>query len=333
MENSFDFLAVGDIAVDAFIRLKDVAVHNACRIDNNASELCLPFGGKVPYDFVKIVYAEGNCANACVCVSRLGLKTALISDMGKDEAGEKCLKSLIGNGVNTKYVEMKESKRTSYHYVLWYGDDRTILTKHEPFPYKLPSGPAPKWLYLTSLAEDSIPFHNEVYEYLLSHGETKLAFQPGTFQIKIGVDKLRNIYKKTEVFICNLEEAQTILKTDELDPKILLKRISMLGPKIVVITNGSMGAYLYDGKDLWFMPTYPDDKPPYERTGAGDAFASTFISALAIGKTPIEALAWGPINSMSVIQKIGAQEGLLTRAQLEEVLKKAPASYKEVKLN
>ena len=333
MEN-FDFLAIGDIAVDAFIRLKDVSVHNTCRVDNNASEICFPFGGKVPYDFVKIVYAEGNCANACVCVSRLGLKTALISDMGKDEAGEKCLKSLNANGVNTKYVEMKEDKRTSYHYVLWYGDDRTILTKHEPFPYKLPSSEiAPKWLYLTSLAEDSLPFHNEVYEYLNSHPETKLAFQPGTFQIKIGVEKLRNIYKKTEVFVCNLEEAQTILKTNELDPKNLLRMISMLGPKIVVITNGSMGAYLYDGKDLWFMPTYPDSRPPYERTGAGDAFASTFVAALAIGKTPVEAISWSPINSMSVIQKIGAQEGLLTRAQLEETLKNAPGQYKIVKLN
>jgi hypothetical protein len=36
---------------------------------------------------------------------------------------------------------------------------------------------------------------------------------------------------------------------------------------------------------------------------------------------------------MSVAQKIGAQEGLLTREKLEEYLKNAPAEYKTKKIN
>jgi sugar/nucleoside kinase (ribokinase family) len=76
------------------------------------------------------------------------------------------------------------------------------------------------------------------------------------------------------------------------------------------------------------MGTYPDPKPPYERTGAGDAFASTFTSALALGMSLPQALAWGPINSMSVVQYIGAQKGLLSREQLEQFLKDAPESYR-----
>lgn len=73
---------------------------------------------------------------------------------------------------------------------------------------------------------------------------------------------------------------------------------------------------------------YPDPADPVDRTGAGDAFASTFTAAIALGFTPAEALAWGPINSMSVVQYIGAQKGLLSRAQLEEFLKNRPAEYK-----
>ena len=88
-----------------------------------------------------------------------------------------------------------------------------------------------------------------------------------------------------------------------------------------------------DGKNTYFMPTYPDEKPPYERTGAGDAFSSTFVSALALGKTPLEALLWGPVNSMSVVQYIGAQEGLLSREKLEKYLKTAPENYRPQKLN
>jgi ribokinase len=80
------------------------------------------------------------------------------------------------------------------------------------------------------------------------------------------------------------------------------------------------------------MPPYPDPKPPFERTGAGDAFASTFTVALALGKTLEEALMWGPVNSASVVQDIGAQRGLLSRAQIEEWLAKAPTDYKPRKL-
>ncbi|MDD5152670.1 MAG: carbohydrate kinase family protein [Candidatus Pacebacteria bacterium] len=333
MENPLDFVAIGDTAVDAFIRLKETGAHTDHRVDKNLGELCMPFGAKVPYDFVKIVYAEGNAANACVSAARLGLKTALVTDMGKDDAGEKCLKSLTAEGIDSRYIEMNEGMKTSYHYVLWYGDDRTILTKHEIFPYKLPlTGPAPKWFYLTSLGETSLEFHNEIADYLSSHPETKLAFQPGTFQIKQGAETLKHIYAKTEVFFCNVEEARLILKTEEPEPKNLAKMMTTLGPKIAVITDGSNGAYVYDGKDSWFMPIYPDPQPAYERTGAGDAFSSTFVSALALGKTPAEAITWAPINSMSVVQKIGAQEGLLTRAKIEEALATAPASYKEARL-
>ena len=77
---------------------------------------------------------------------------------------------------------------------------------------------------------------------------------------------------------------------------------------------------------------YPDPKDPVDRTGAGDSFSSTFTAAIALGKSPAEALSWGPVNSMSVVQYIGAQEGLLTREKLEEHLKNAPATYQAVKI-
>ena len=64
------------------------------------------------------------------------------------------------------------------------------------------------------------------------------------------------------------------------------------------------------------MPMYPDPKEPILRTGAGDAFASTFTSAIILGADVPTALAWGPINSMSVVQYMGAQEGLLNREEL-----------------
>jgi len=329
-----DFVGIGDTVVDAFIRLKPDQAHSVCNIDTNACEICMPFGAKVPFDFVTVCYAVGNSANACVSASRLGLKSALITNLGNDEDGKKCLASLRKDGVGTDYIKEYDGIKTNYHYVLWYNDERTILIKHEDFPYTLPLGEVgPKWLYLSSLNDKSLPYHHEIAEYLAKHPETKLAFQPGGFQIKLGYDALKDLYAHTEFFFCNVEEARLILKDTQSESKDLAKKMAGLGPKVTLITDGPRGAYMYDGENSWFMPIYPDPKPPYERTGAGDSFASAFVSALALGKTPSEALTWAPINSMSVVQKVGAQEGLLTQAEIEKYLAEAPENYKAVKLN
>jgi sugar/nucleoside kinase (ribokinase family) len=100
-----------------------------------------------------------------------------------------------------------------------------------------------------------------------------------------------------------------------------------LGPKIVLISDGHAGAYASDGIQRWKMPIYPDPKPPFERTGAGDAFTSTFVAALAKGADVESALLWAPINSMSVVQKVGAQAGLLTEKEIDKFLRAAPHWY------
>ena len=330
MPEQFDLVAIGDVTSDAFIKIREAEVH--CDVNKENCKISMRFGDKIPFENVTIVAGVGNSPNAAVSAARLGLKVALVSNLGKDYHGEEALAALAKNNVNTHWVKQHEDIPTNYHYVLWYQDDRTILIKHEQFPYALPDIGSPKWIYLSSLGENSLPFHHEIGAHLAKRPEIKLAFQPGTFQIKLGKTELADIYKVTEIFFCNVEEAKRILETREEDIKKLLVGISELGPKVVVITDAIRGAYVYDGANPpaggWFMPPYPDPKPPLERTGAGDAFASTFVSALALGKTIPEALAWAPINSMSVVQYVGAQEGLLTREKLEQYLTQAPADYR-----
>jgi sugar/nucleoside kinase (ribokinase family) len=329
--SKIDFLAIGDIVTDAFIKLKDAHVH--CNIDREGCELCVRFGDKIPYESVEVVSAVGNSPNAAVCAARLGLKTALITNIGNDLNGEDCLTSLKKDKVSTKYITKEKGKKTNYHYVLWYDIDRTILIKHTEFNYKFPKIKDVSWVYLSSLADNSISYQLEIAEYFKNHPEIKLAFQPGTFQIKFGTEKLKDIYARTEIFFCNLEEAQKILNIQNKDVLTLSKGIKALGPKTVVISDGSNGAYLYYNDELWHNPIYPDIAPPLDRTGAGDAFSSTITCALALGKTPLEALSWGPINSMSVVQYVGAQAGLLSKEKLEEYLKNAPENYKVTKIN
>lgn len=328
--NKIGFLAIGDITTDAFIKIKDASVN--CDIDRHNCKLCLNFADKVPYESVHVIHGVGNSANAAVCATRLGLSSSLIAFIGKDENGKLCEKALKNNGVKTKYLIKKKDKKTNYHYALWYEDERTILVKHEEFDYFLPRIQAPKWMYISSLASNSFNYHLEIADFLKKNPNVKLVFQPGTFQMKLGYEKLKDIYARSEVFVCNVEEAQRILSLPQAEIKELLYKMRELGPKIVSITDGPKGAYAYDGKDAWFMPIYPDPKPPLERTGCGDAYTSTLIVALSLGKTLEEALLWAPINPMSVVQYIGAQEGLLDQEALLKLLEDAPADYKPRKM-
>lgn len=325
-----EFIAIGDLVIDAFIKLKNA--HEVQNAESGATELCMVFGSKLPFEFAEEVVAVGNSANAAVSASRLGLSSGLVAHVGDDENGKKCIKQLESDNVSTRFVGVHKGLKTNYHYVLWYGSERTILIKHEDFPLTLPDISGSAWLYLSSLGEHSLEFHNTLFEYLSKHPEIKLIFQPGTYQIKFGTEALSNIYKKTELFFCNLEEAQIILKEETKDVSTLLAKLRSLGPKLPVITDGPHGSYTYitdeSGNEyVGHLPIYPDIAPPVERTGAGDAFASTFSTAIALGLSTADALKWGSINSMNVCQHIGAQKGLLKRAEILTYIKNAPADW------
>ncbi len=326
-----DFIAIGDIVVDNFIRLEQAEVH--CDIDTDACTISMSWGDKIPFESSTPISAVGNAPNAVVAASRLGLSAGMMTWMGNDRLGDDCMDVLTSENVDTDLVSRSDKVPTNAHYVLWFHAERTILIKHNEFPYSFPEFPAPKTIYLSSLAPTAGIIHDELAKWLPEHPETKLVFQPGTFQIEIGKDAMAPIYKNTEVVACNKEEAERILERGPDDIKNLLRDMRALGPKIALITDGPNGAYVYDGEQTLKVPMYPDPRPPVDRTGAGDAFTSTFAIALALGKPLDEAMLWGPINSMNVVQEVGAQKGLLSRDALEEHLHNAPKEFSITKLS
>lgn len=332
MKKQLDFLGVGDVVIDTFLELIDAWIED----DNpeKKKELCMHFGGKIPYKSEVVVPGVGNAMNAAHAAMKLGLEAGVLTNIGDDDNGRMILDAFEKAGIDTAGVTTHRGHGSNHNYILRYKEERTILVHHNEYEYKLPKNlKAPKWMYLSSLAHNSLPHHYEIVEFLKKNPETKLAFQPGTFQMKLGREKLSELYKLSYVFFCNKEEAQKILKKPkENNIKRLLKGLRATGPKIVVMTDGPRGAYVYDGNVFLKGNMYPDPAPPVDRTGAGDSFSSTFTVALAMGKSLEEALMWGPINSMNVVQYIGAQEGHLTKRQLLALLKKAPKDYKPIRI-
>lgn len=321
-------LAIGDIVTDAFIKLKE----DEARIDtepDGSKRLSMPFGSKPPYDHVDIVQAVGPSPNASVAFSRLGARSGLMAYMGDDLPGKEMLQYLSEQKVDTSTVSIAEGQKSNYWYVLRYGAERTILVKNEKYDYKWQEPrDTPDWIYLSALDEASWDLHTELLKYLEKHSDTKLVFQPGTFHFKWGTKKLADIYARSHMTVMNKEEAADVTGRDLDSIEDLFEGLHSLGPKIVVITDGPHGSYASDGKKIISIPNYPDPAPPLDRTGAGDAFASTITTALAQGESLETALTWAPINSMNVCQHLGAQEGLLDKDAILQLLEKAPENYK-----
>jgi len=320
-----DFLAIGDTVIDDFIKLKDARVN--CDINDENCTITMRFADKIPFESSTAVYGVGNAANAAVSASRLGLASGLITNIGDDDRGDKVISHFKEEKIDRKFIARHRGAPTNYHYVLWYESDRTILVNHFHYPYVFPKNIGePKTVYLSSLGEGTEEYHAAISDWLLDHPKVFFAFQPGTFQIKLGLNALARLYGRADVLFANKEEYQRILGLPDTDDDIpdLLKKMKEKGPKLPFLTDGVKGVYvLIEDGSVEHMDMFPDPAPPVERTGAGDAFSSTTAAYLTMGMSLKDAMLRGTANSAYVVQKIGAQEGLLTKTVLEDIVRRS----------
>ena len=324
----WDVISVGDTATDVFIRLIEGRVRTI--EDESGRWLVFPFGDKLPFDHAQTVESGGNAANAAVAFARLGLATAFATHVGDDQVGRDIQLALRREGVDTHLLRVDPGVPSNRNFVLWFREDRTILVRHQIYDYHwthLRPSEVPRWLYLSSVGSDATQYYDQLVEWLEAEPSVRFAFQPGTFQIAQGTHALAGLYRRADLLVCNREEAVEIGGGDHHDMADLLVRLHRLGAGTVVITDGPAGAFASDGTSRYRMPSYPDRAPPTDRTGAGDAFTATLIAAIAKGKALDEALAWAPINAMSVVQHVGSQAGLLAEEEVKLWLERAPDCY------
>lgn len=323
MEN-LDLLSIGDATIDVF--LTPTESEELCRVDTKECFVAFKYGAKIPVKNLEFSMG-GNAANNSVGVTRLGVKTAVVLTIGDDNIGSQIIQSLKNEGVDATYVVQQPSTTSTYSTIINYGGERTIFVYYPPRSYEFPVAlPTPPWVYLTSLGESFRPFYNHMAEWLMKNPNIKLAFNPGPWQLKSGLEVIGSVLKLTDTLFVNREEAEglTNFGKSQGKEKELLTAVSNLGPKVCVITDGGNGVFAYNRQVFLKCPVLPVDA--YERTGAGDAFGSGCLSALIKGKNLDEALLWGTVNSASVIGYTGAQKGLLKEGDLPVWLERARSS-------
>lgn len=307
-----DIISIGDTTLDVFLEFEEASLQ--CNLREQECLFCLDYADKIPVQKLTKIPAVGNAANLAVGASRLGLKSALYTILGDDDVGQDSQKILKKEGVSQSYIRFDSKSPTNYSVVLNYKGERTILVYHELRKYKLPRLHKTDWIYYTSLGEGHESLQDEI-EALVKKKKIKLGFNPGSHQLRAGVRKLIPLMKVSEVFLVNKQEAEDLVG-DKKNIKALLKKLHERGPKIVVITDGKNGSYVYNGEIYYHLKI--KKVPVVEMTGAGDAFSTGFIAALINKKGIREAMRWGTLNSASVVQEIGAQRGLLTVKEMKK---------------
>lgn len=312
MGKSIDVLTVGNATIDVFVILKNLQKFS---YDKFSNQISFPLGEKVPLEEYKLCLG-GNACNVSVGLSRLGLNTCLAAEVGSDEFSEKILNTLKKEGVGRNFIKQGQRETPYFNIVLSYGGDRTILDERTPSEQDLEiEDLTPKYYYLTGLNGD----WKKVFENIFSRSSNSLfALNPGSRQLSEDFEDILQILPRIQILFVNLAEAQKIAGDQNPDVKVILGKLKSLGIKIAVITDGINGSYAIDKNGEMFQIGIVTSEKPIERTGAGDSYATGFLWGVLNGHSVSEAMRFGAINADSVIKKIGAQDGLLTREEIEQ---------------
>lgn len=331
----FNIITIGSATRDIFLQSPYFKVlrdpKHLKKIGFPAGEAqCFAMGSKIDIDR-PIFTTGGGATNTAVTFARQGLKTATLIKTGNDETGEDILGELKKEKIGV--FSVKDTKlSTGYDTILLSGDgERTILVyrgassdlAEKDIPInKIKSN----WVYISP---GNIPFRvvNSAVNRLFKKG-VNIAINPSKKLVERKISGLKNILNKSKVVIMNREEASYLTDIDYRNEKNIFKKLDKATPGIVVMTDSNRGVLVSDGYHIYQAGIFKE-KVILDRTGAGDAFGSGFVAGLIHNKEKCEkgicrpfnieyAIRLGSANATSVIEKIGAKEGILTKKEFNK---------------
>lgn len=320
----YDIITIGTATRDVFLRsselkiLRDPKHLRTIGFPTGEAE-CFALGAKIGVE-KPVFTVGGGAANAAVTFARQGFKTAALIKIGDDPIGEAVITSLKKEKVKPLAVVDKKLG-TAYSIILLNpGGERTILVyrgasaeflkREVPFN-KLRA----KWVYISPGA---IPL--TLMQLIITHlkkKETRIAMNPSGHYLQAGRNRLKPIFKNLDVVIVNREEASLLTGVDYQKDKMIFKKFDELVSGIAVMTDSRRGALVSDGRYIYRAGIFPEKKL-VDRTGAGDAFGSGFVAGLMAKNDICFALRLAAANATSVVEKIGAEEGIIRKEDFKK---------------
>ena len=316
----YDVITVGSATVDVFAKTHFSELIKIIDPKGETDLIAFPSGSKILVDDLEFTIGGGG-TNTAVALSRLGHKVGFLGKLGEGTNSDFIHKHLMkeridllcahGKG-NAGYSVILDSLDHDRAILAYKGINDELGIKDVPFK-KLKT----KWFYFSAMMGESFHTLEKVAEFAQKN-KIKTAFNPSAYLAEKGSRYLRNILNKTELLILNKEEAELLVGKGSFDS--LLVKLKGLGPKIVVITDGKNKLYAIDG--LHIYSAFPPPVKIVDSTGAGDAFASSFLCGLLKNKDTEFAIKLGIINAQSVVSHYGAKNILLSYKEAMKIMKK-----------
>lgn len=326
----FDIITFGSAARDIIVKPKKLTSLKYDNASLNQKEVCFPLGSKIDVDEIYF-NSGGGGTNTAATFALQGLKTAFCGMIGKDIAGKEILGELKKFKISAKLVLATDEKSTNHSVViLGENQERTILAYRgaaelisgENIPWKKLKT---KWLYLAPLTgllclpagrQATTPFKSIVN--FAFEKKIKIAANPSIAQLSL--KNFSEIAQKIDVLILNQEEASFLTKIPFENEQTIFKKIDEICPGVAVMTKGGEGVTVSDGKYVYSAKPSPNRKI-VDTTGAGDSFASGFVSEFMKSGDVENAIHLGMANSEGCLSQIGAKNGLLKKGQKFEPVK------------
>jgi ribokinase len=307
MSKQISILSIGKTTQDVFLASDEFDPHTEGKVVYTH----LPLGVKMEVDDV-IFSTGGNAGNVAVTFARQGLHSSYMWTLGHDPASENILHDLDNEGIDTSSVVQKEQYKAGYSVVmLATNGERTILNNRGvstgPRGVDLDMSAIAKadWVYPTSLATGGIDLLRKIVDHA-EKNDTKVMLNPAGPELA-EADKLKSLLESVEILCVNKEEMQQLVEGQTME-ELVVHALNYV--KVAIVSDGPRGVVASDGKTIVKAGMYEDVKV-IDRLGAGDAFASGFLSQWAQGKSLRECIVFASANSTSVVQYIGAKKGIL----------------------
>jgi sugar/nucleoside kinase (ribokinase family) len=285
--------------------------------------------GTTALDSIKTPKAEnprllgGSASHAAVAASFFG-PVKLIGAVG-DDFPRGYLQLYKRHGIDLEGLQILPGK--TFHWSGEYEDNmnrrRTLLTElgvFEGFTPSLPNSHQNSRFVLLANIAPSLQQHvlNQMARPKFVVADTM------DLWLNIALAELLKLLRRLDAFVLNDSEAHQLTKEDNLFKA--LSKIHKLGPKYVIIKQGSHGSVLSGPRGVFLCPAYPLRKV-VDPTGAGDSFVGGLMGYLAGAKGSIDdnirrAMIYGSVVASFCCEGFGLQQTTrTTRNRIEQRVK------------
>jgi sugar/nucleoside kinase (ribokinase family) len=324
-------ITIGSVCKDMFFPTSEGVVIQTPDDITSQNKIAFELGAK--YHIDRRYEALGGIAiNVAVGLVKLGEEVTSYTRVGDDEIGKWIVKELQKIGIrmvpdfiekdcqsdlSSILVDIKSADRVIFSNQV---ANQTLIIDKEKIGHH-------DWIFIGDLS-GSWQVNIDTIVAFAKKYHTPIAFNPRQKTIHDDVNKIIETIASCELLSVNKDEAIEIVSgyDKEILPELLneeeylIKVLYKIGGKIIALTDGSRGAWAYDGGDE-VLHVKARMQKAVDSTGAGDAFTSAFFAAHIKGKNLLTALTWGIINSSNSVTAYGGQQGLLTQEQIERELK------------